>query len=339
MMKPLFVRLALAAFALVGTCVGLEAVLRVATGSRLLSVEPKLAPRGINYAPGQRARFKGPEWDVEIAINAMGFRDEERSPATTSSVVVLGSSFVEGHGVALADSFAKKLQAALPGTWVYNGGHHGTTMARQLRTYREVFRGIADCRTVILAFCVAQDIDGPGSADVAPPQFLTSPARVFLSEHSALYNLVNRRVKSSAVLRRAFQRVGLLPTTGDVLAVPPYNAAATRPLLDHTLGEVRQLAAEVVADGRRFVVALLPMKEQVDRAFCERLLAESSVPRDTIDLDGAYTRARDELAKAGLTVVDLTAALTAACFFEHDRHYAPAGHAAIGRALAAALAR
>ena len=64
------IKVALLAAALCGTPLVAELALRLATGDRLLTVQPVLEPDGVAYRPGQHARFKAPEWDIAIDVNA-----------------------------------------------------------------------------------------------------------------------------------------------------------------------------------------------------------------------------------------------------------------------------
>ena len=259
-------------------------------------------------------------------------------------MVVLGSSFVEGYGVAVEETFPRQLQRELEArgrhAWVYNAGHHATFVARQQRTYMTRFRQVPDLKTVVLALCVNQDLGLAGQSDGAPAMVLTSPWKAWLGAHSALYNVAGRGVKSAPALRALARRAGLL-ADDDILLAPPYDVPATRPLLEASLPLVRALAGQVRADGRRFVVALLPMKEQVDGAFFAQLVREFGTDPSRVARMAVYDEVRRALKDEGLEVVDPYPALCAAhgprLFFESDRHYAPPGHAIVARALADAL--
>jgi lysophospholipase L1-like esterase len=64
---------------------------------------------GHQHRPGSRAHLMG----VDVAINSKGLRDREfsyeRTPGTLR-ILMLGDSFTEGWGVALADTFSKRLE-------------------------------------------------------------------------------------------------------------------------------------------------------------------------------------------------------------------------------------
>jgi lysophospholipase L1-like esterase len=64
---------------------------------------------GHQHRPGSRAHLMG----VDVAINSKGLRDREipyeRTPGTLR-ILMLGDSFTEGWGVALDDTFAKRLE-------------------------------------------------------------------------------------------------------------------------------------------------------------------------------------------------------------------------------------
>lgn len=67
------------------------------------------------YIPGVRTTADG----VEVAINALGFRDREfppEKPDGTCRIVALGDSITFGQGVPLADTYPKQLEALLRGS-------------------------------------------------------------------------------------------------------------------------------------------------------------------------------------------------------------------------------
>lgn len=66
--------------------------------------------------PNSDCRFKTNEWDVYYKINNFGLRDREfgqRKPVGTYRILMLGDSFVQGHGVSLENSLPKILEQKL----------------------------------------------------------------------------------------------------------------------------------------------------------------------------------------------------------------------------------
>ena len=60
-------------------------------------------------------RFKTDEWDIVYNINNLGLRNAEIGDITRGSfrILILGDSFVQGHGVETSDSFVKVLEKKL----------------------------------------------------------------------------------------------------------------------------------------------------------------------------------------------------------------------------------
>jgi len=74
------------------------------------------AELGWGHIAGAAGRLISPEFDVEVRINADGFRDRERhadKPPDSRRILVFGDSFAEGWGVALDDSFSEELHGCL----------------------------------------------------------------------------------------------------------------------------------------------------------------------------------------------------------------------------------
>jgi lysophospholipase L1-like esterase len=90
---------------------------------------------GWSYRPGARERHAGEHFDVEVAINAQGFRGADWDLATGGRrVLVLGDSFAFGWGVEADETFAALIDAAVPELTVYNAAvsGYGTDQQRLL---------------------------------------------------------------------------------------------------------------------------------------------------------------------------------------------------------------
>jgi lysophospholipase L1-like esterase len=72
---------------------------------------------GMRYVPGARWRFKNPEYTVEYAINADGFRDTKPHPVPkpvgTIRVLLLGDSFTFGQGTNYNQTWAVRVERLL----------------------------------------------------------------------------------------------------------------------------------------------------------------------------------------------------------------------------------
>jgi hypothetical protein len=75
---------------------------------------------GMRYVPGATWRFSHPEYEVEYAINADGFRDATRHPVPkpdgTVRVLLLGDSFTFGMGVDYQDTWPVLVERHLEST-------------------------------------------------------------------------------------------------------------------------------------------------------------------------------------------------------------------------------
>src|SRR6186713_2448947 len=87
---------------------------------------------GWRNKPGASVVYNRREYRTTVTINALGFRDVERSlakPADRPRVLVLGDSFIEAYGVELEESLTRRLEAVAGEAGclvdVMNAGVHG----------------------------------------------------------------------------------------------------------------------------------------------------------------------------------------------------------------------
>lgn len=114
--------------------------------------------------PGYHGYFRadqGSGQGAEIQINSQGFRDrefaEEKDPGTFR-IAVLGDSIVWGHGLALADTFAKQLERLLSErkerkVEVLNFGVSGYSTQQEVELYR-VKSSRFDPDLVVVGYCL-----------------------------------------------------------------------------------------------------------------------------------------------------------------------------------------
>lgn len=330
--------LALASASTVVALLLLEAGLHVATGARYLDLEHRLKEGSLAYEPSQKRRWKRPEWDVELAINSRGFRDQEwAAPSPSKSVLFLGDSFVEGYGVDLDKTMVKRLETALRRDGhehrVYNGGIQGRGPASYFQIYEDFFRAQPDVKVVVLAFFLGNDVEtGPRSGYLYVPdrRNLTYQVKRFLSEHSTLYNFVRRAVKTSRPINALFVRAGLVGATW--VLDPNTFDPRSKPHWDFTADWLKRFAAEVKADKRRLMVVLIPQKEMVEDDFFEHVVSVTKADRSQIDRFALAQHLASSLQAAGVEVLDLTPAFRAAeaqspreHYFRTDGHWNPEG--------------
>jgi hypothetical protein len=111
---------------------------------------------GWRYRPGARVRHTTEEFDVAVAINEFGFR-EQRAMPVSPEVVVLGDSYAFGWGVDGSETFAERLGELLERP-VWNLSISGTGPGQQLLVLRERGRLLEATthfapRTLLVTFC------------------------------------------------------------------------------------------------------------------------------------------------------------------------------------------
>ena len=71
-------------------------------------------PRRVwRYKADYEQRFQTPEFEMEIATNSWGLRDDEPDPAATLRILAIGDSFTFGWGVAAHERYTELLEAEL----------------------------------------------------------------------------------------------------------------------------------------------------------------------------------------------------------------------------------
>ncbi len=265
---------------------------------------------GWRYREGARVRHATLDFDVEVSIGALGFREQASLPARAPEVLVLGDSLAFGWGVAGDQTFAALLEGEL-GLSVWNLGVSGYGTDQELLLLRE--RSFAaglpfelTPRVVLAVFCPndVEEVARPLMYGNSKPCFLGPPEQAVLANVPVPYPWIERVSHLyRSVRRHAVERFQ------DPLS--PAEVERARALV---VALYVQMAGEAREIGAVFVVAL-----------------------------EGQAWLGDALERAGLLHLDLSPALeqeaqaAGAVVFAHDPHWNSRGHSAVARALAAFL--
>lgn len=323
------------------------------------------ADLGALIAPLRNDVIVTPQFKYTLRTDHAGFPNRDPWPGALD-VAVLGDSLLMGPGVGLDGQFTTLLQDELGGRTLLNFAVPGAGTEHQLRIYRKYVAALHP-HLVVATIWITWDIDNslqfnrwhaenssvdftkyrltfgdthPGDAGDAPSRLaqLVSAVREFLRK-SHLLHAIYLQFKSVRSTQGPIERVAL--PSGETLllaardqrrlaqglqrpAAPDIKEIFFRPLL--------QLKQEVEAQGGRFVVLLVPSKEEIyaARAFPEVLRSWREVTA--------------ELAARRLPVLDLypvfrREALNQSAFFRVDAHLNPTGNRLVAEALAQWITR
>lgn len=334
----LLLRLIVPAGAVILTVLAAELVLRFPGFEGFMDFEPTLRTGPLVYLPNQVARHRlGAEIDTELRINSRGFRDAEFvSGPGTESAVALGDSFTEGWGVAVGASWPKQLERRLLSSGfnhVYNAGHNGTNPKNYAAVYGRFFQQDPSVHLVILGFCLLNDIIEPAT----PSQIRDRPAglgkrmKFVASRYSILYNLWHRNIRYNPRLERVFSILGL--TNPPLITLDIQGNEWNRRRWAYTAEFLASFGASVEAEGRRFVVVLIPPKELVVDDYFETLLKFADVQQSDLDRFGFRDYVMNQLHAKGTRILDLTPVFRdstvrnpSELYLRGDGHWSASGH-------------
>lgn len=281
--------------------------------------DPRL---GWVHRPSSEGRFAARGVEVAVRINSRGLRGPEHTAKPDGQrILLLGDSFAWGWGVEEHEGVARRMADGLPGWEVLNAGTAGYSTDQEFLWYLEEGRRY-QADVVVLLFC-ENDFRGNARAEFygyPKPRLISEDGELRVTNVPVPERPRRQRVRSwakrSSYLVHALA-AGRAPlrtrVAGRRLGAPqhplgPDETQATRAIL-------KRLAAEVAADGRSFVWALVPTS--ADRAAWLRALG-GELGVLVVDLGPAFARA----AAAGESLV-----------LPYDRHWSPAGHAVASEAL------
>ena len=194
------------------------------------------------FVPGACTRHQSPEFDYLWTINSLGMRDGEHprsKPAGSFRILLLGDSFVQGHGVRLEDAMARRLEASLAraprgrSIEVLNAGVFGYSPLLEWLYLRELIQPF-DPDLVIVGFFLGND--------VGEDAFYTSRARFAPGEESAAFDALDW--PWSAIVKALNDEAGPEPS--------PASAPVGRRMLQgvRERSELLQFVSDRLADSR-----------------------------------------------------------------------------------------
>lgn len=269
------------------------------------------------------------DYDVSVAINQFGFRDDkDLRDSTTEDWFVVGDSYAFGWGVDEAKRFSNVLEARI-GRRVFNIASP-TNLDSYPKVLNYALANGARIGRVIVALNMSDDFafdDVADPAEITPPPAAPRPGIVpvgikgYLLETSGLYFLATSLVHGSPMLKPLFVRLGLIAPVGQA------------PSTDVTEAAARRGADILLALSRRFDLVVLIVPDPARWLGPER---EKAVR--------AHSLVETIFRASGLRVVSPLAALEREgrpldYHFRGDRHWNAAGHALAADALAGALRR
>ncbi|MEZ4654087.1 MAG: GDSL-type esterase/lipase family protein [Candidatus Eisenbacteria bacterium] len=254
-----------------------------------------------------------------VHINEDGFQGTSHPGGTNSRrvrILVLGDSYVFGHGVEDDETFCAVLAHLLPSTEVLNFGVSGYSTDQELLLLQD--RGLAYHPDVVLLCLYRNDILDNGRATAWG---LYQKPRFTLNDHEEpvlAQGTVSAGVPFGMKVRRELRRRFVLY---DVLA---YRLAALRTEADeepdpasartltHTL--IARIAADSRAAGAHFLLVVLPETPEPDALL-------DGIVGARLDLEPVFEHYRQTHPDSALS-------------FQYDSHWLPRGHRLVAEAIA-----
>lgn len=305
---------------------------------------------GLRYVPGAVWRFSHPEYRVEYAVNAHGFRDATTHPATkpagTVRVLLLGDSFTFGQGVEYVETWPVRVERelarrGLAHVELVKAGMQGADTRSELVLLRRLLPQYRP-DVVVVGFLI-NDLytNTPEQRTVsrAPRTAADSASADWNAVRSAVFARAGRKESSHllALARRwltSFDPVyiGLYlsaPGRGDFLQRPLPERAARQLEVTRTL--LRTIAATCDSAGASLVVVSIPQQFQV-------LYERAGMRRPDVDVryyDRALGATAESLGVAWVPTLDVFAAArgNAELFYRLDGHLTPRGNAVLAGAF------
>jgi lysophospholipase L1-like esterase len=331
--------------------------------ARYMEHDPLL---GWRKRPGARVTYRRREYTTEVAVNALGHRDPERSPTRpegTFRVLALGDSFVEGYTVPLEATVTQQLERRLEGPGcrveVMNAGTAAWSTDQEYLYYRRDGAGL-DPHVVVL-FLYHNDVHwtlfenyfgapkpllqpGPAGAlvlkkdpvprpwtaddDTAAPAPTPPPVR----GSAALEWARDRLARGAPRAYNRLARLGLWEPLGGDEPEPQMRVYKKRqqPMVEaaweRTDAILRALEAETRRHGHRLLVAYVPSRMEVSDRDWHLTRLAYSLDERQWDRGLVARRVAEIGASAGFPVLDLTPPLRAATGALGEPYFLYDGH-------------
>src|ERR1043166_4536141 len=303
---------------------------------------------GWDNLPNAHGYLTRAEYSTEVSNNSVGMRDVEIGAKRPGEyrAAFLGDSFTWGVGVSYGERFTE-VAGKLDGIHTLNFGVSGFSPVQYLFQLDRVFPLKPDY--VVLVFCLGNDLtdnveyrpyDHP-----KPYAKLSSDGTTFeitgyplpVSDHGpALFGAASP-LRIVGLTKRAVDSFtkprGGTVRSGARIYAPPASLNANERAAVASLYRINELLLDAIRKRidreigpHRFAVALAPTLFEYRPAAAD--FDPNAVP------DGV----RESLRRLDIPVIDGTAALTPADFWERDGHWRPSGHRKFGELIAKHLA-
>jgi hypothetical protein len=263
------------------------------------------------------------DFRIHIHINQFGLRNDEEVEAAANRLWVVGDSFTFGWGVERQETYGAVMgqrlglpsyNVASPGTGVCGWQTLLGRMPKDIRPAAVVV-GLTVENRVVPMDCAADAKKSAESLAPAPsPGFDVLTAKMFLTEHFAIYNFFAVVLKRVDVVTLVLEKLNII---NDARLVEFHNSTPEQLMsgLASTAFELERLRA-MLAPGTPFVVMVIPTRFEI---------------RDDLPLHREMRLGVEaEMAKRGIDYVDMIDAFKAVdhtkTSFAHDGHWTPLGH-------------
>lgn len=308
----------------------------------------------VSTRKNMRQRWVTSDFDVQIATNASGYRENFEFRPSDLAVAFMGDSFAFGHGVEVDDRFSNVFAARSQASF---GVHKVASLSYkngfQPEHYEYFLRKNPDIRPrfIVISLYLGNDLE----SDVRETRFdrqdlsLALPYRRVengvvvnntpfripyfqdLMRISYFFRLLAILVNQSNFREHFFQIDGVLPNTpnSEALEFGALNGHAERAF--DALVAIRDWAA---AWNGRVLVVLIPQNfylGALNNPHIRPHLA-SRIP-EVLRTGGLRTAVREKCKAVRLECIDTTESLVADDYYPHDPHWNKSGHHKVGEML------